>query len=59
MRCYHENKHSSLLKNHTCDHVPLPKGQKLIHCKWVYIKKYVEDELVNNHKECLMSNVFS
>jgi hypothetical protein len=30
----------SLMENCTWDLVPLPKGRKLVICKWVYITKY-------------------
>ena len=30
----------SLMVNDTWDLVPLPKGRKLVRCKWVYITKY-------------------
>lgn len=35
--------YSSLLKNHTWDLVSLPKGHKLVSCKWVYRTKYASD----------------
>jgi hypothetical protein len=28
----------SLMANNTWDLVPLPKGRKLVRCKWVYVK---------------------
>ena len=31
-----KDEHNSLLKNDTWDLVPLPKGRKLVQCKWVY-----------------------
>jgi hypothetical protein len=30
----------SLMENKTQDLLPLPKGRKLVICKWVYITKY-------------------
>jgi hypothetical protein len=40
----------SLMVNHTWDLVPLPKGRKLVRCKWVYRVKYELDESVERHK---------
>jgi hypothetical protein len=40
----------SLMENNTWDLVPLPKGRKLVICKWVYITKYVSDGIVERHK---------
>lgn len=51
--------YSSLMKIHTCDFVPLPKGCKLIHWKWVYKNKYVADGYVHKHKACLVAKGFS
>jgi hypothetical protein len=33
----------SLMENNTWDFVPLPKGIKLVRCKWVYRTKYASD----------------
>jgi hypothetical protein len=33
----------SLMENDTWDLVPLPKGRKLVRCKWVYRIKYASD----------------
>ena len=38
---------------------PLPKGIKLVRCKWVYIKKYGPYGKVNEHKAKLVSKGFS
>jgi hypothetical protein len=32
-----------LITNNTWDLVPLPKGRKLVRCKWVYITKYASN----------------
>eukprot|EP00253_Pinus_taeda_P030703 PITA_30703 len=40
----------SLLVNDPWDLVPLPKGKKLIRCKWVYRTKYGPDGKVDKHK---------
>eukprot|EP00253_Pinus_taeda_P018675 PITA_18675 len=39
--------YSSLLANDTWDLVPLPKGRKLVRCKWVYRTKYRSDGKVD------------
>jgi len=53
------SKYSSLLKNHTWYLIHLPKGQNLVHCKWVYITKYAADGSIDKHKAHLMAKVFS
>eukprot|EP00253_Pinus_taeda_P021606 PITA_21606 len=40
----------SLLANDTWDLVPLPKGRKLVRCKWVYRTKYGPDGKIDKHK---------
>eukprot|EP00253_Pinus_taeda_P032467 PITA_32467 len=49
----------SLLENDTWDLVPLPKGWKLVRCKWVYRTKYGPDGKVDKHKACLAAKCFS
>eukprot|EP00253_Pinus_taeda_P007619 PITA_07619 len=49
----------SLLANDTWDLIPLPKGRKLVRCKWVYITKYEPDGKVDKHKACLVAKGFS
>eukprot|EP00253_Pinus_taeda_P009585 PITA_09585 len=49
----------SLLANDTWDLVPLPKGRKLVRCKWVYRTKYGPDEKVDKHKARLVAKGFS
>eukprot|EP00253_Pinus_taeda_P014148 PITA_14148 len=49
----------SLLANDTWDLVPLPKGQKLVRCKWVYKTKYGPDGKVYKHKVRLFAKGFS
>jgi len=48
----------SLLANDTWDLVPLPKGQKLIRCKWVYRTKFGLDGKVVNINLILLLSVF-
>eukprot|EP00253_Pinus_taeda_P023918 PITA_23918 len=49
----------SLLANDTWDLVPLPKGRKLVRCKWVYRTKYGRDGKVDKHKARLVAKGFS
>eukprot|EP00253_Pinus_taeda_P031289 PITA_31289 len=49
----------SLLANDTWDLVPLPKGRKLVRCKWVYRTKYGPDGQVDKHKARLVAKGFS
>eukprot|EP00253_Pinus_taeda_P012136 PITA_12136 len=49
----------SLLANDTWDLVPLPKGRKLVRCKWVYRTKYGPDGKVDKHKARLFAKGFS
>jgi hypothetical protein len=48
-----------LMENNTWDLVPLPKGRKLVRCKWVYITKYALNGSVERHKAQLVSKGFS
>jgi hypothetical protein len=49
----------SLMVNDTWDLVPLPKGRKLVRCKWVYKTKYALDGSVERHKSRLVAKGFS
>jgi hypothetical protein len=49
----------SLITNDTWDLVPLPKGRKLVKCKWVYRTKYASDGSVERHKTWLVAKGFS
>jgi hypothetical protein len=49
----------SLMTNDTWDLVPLPKGRKLVRCKWVYRTKYAFDGSVERHKAQLVDKGFS
>eukprot|EP00253_Pinus_taeda_P022965 PITA_22965 len=49
----------SFLANDTWDLVPLPKGRKLVRCKWVYRNKYGPDGKVDKHKARLVAKGFS
>jgi hypothetical protein len=49
----------SLMANDTWDLVPLPKGRKLVRCKWVYKTKYASNESVERHEAQLVAKGFS
>ena len=49
----------SLLANDIWDLVPLPKGRKLVRCRWVYTTKFGLDGKVDRHKACLVAKGFS
>jgi hypothetical protein len=48
-----------LMENDTWDLIPLPKGRKLVICKWVYRTKRASDGSVERHKAQLVAKVFS
>jgi hypothetical protein len=48
-----------LMENDTQELVLLPKGSKLVRCKWIYITKYALDKSVERHKPRLVSKGFS
>ena len=54
-----KEEYKSLLANDTWDLVPLPKGRKLVRCKWVYRTKYGPDGKVDKRKDILVAKVFS
>ena len=45
-----EEEYSSLMKNQTWDLCTLPKGRKLVQCKWIYHTKYLVDGSIDKHK---------
>jgi hypothetical protein len=47
-----------LMENDTWDLIPLPKGRKLVRCKWVYRTKYASDGSFERHKARLVSKGF-
>jgi hypothetical protein len=53
-----KEEYNSLLANETWDLLPLPKGRKLVRCKWVYRTKYGPDGKVDKHKAGLVAKGF-
>ena len=53
-----DEEYRSLMVNDTWDLVPLPKGRKLVRCKWVYRTKYASDGSVEILKARLVSVVY-
>ena len=49
----------SFMENDTWDLVPLPKGIKLVRCKWVYQTKYASYGSIKRHKARLVAKGFS
>ena len=45
-----DKEYRSLMTNDTWDPVPLPKGRKLVKCKWVYRTKYPSDGSIERLK---------
>ena len=54
-----DEEYRSLMVNDTWDLVPLPKGRKLVRCKWVYKTKYASDGSVERLKASLDAKGFS
>jgi hypothetical protein len=54
-----DEEYFSLMSNNTWGLVPLPKGIKLVICKWFYRTKYASDVSVERHKAWLVTKVFS
>ncbi len=54
-----DEEYSSLMKNHTWDLCSLPKGRKLVRCKWLYHSKFASDGSIDKHKACLVVKGFS
>ena len=54
-----DEEYRSLMANDTWDLFPLPKGTKLVRCKWVYRTKYASDGSIEILKVRLVSKYFS
>ena len=49
----------SLMANDDWDFLPLPKGRKIVRCKWVYRTKYASYGTVERHNARLVAKGFS
>ena len=47
------------MKNHTWDLCTLPKGRKLVRCKWIYCTKFSVGSSIDKHKPHLVAKGFS
>ena len=54
-----EEEYNSLMKKNTWDLVPLPKGRKVVRCKWIYQTKFAADRSIDKHKAKLVAKGFS
>ena len=54
-----DEEYRSLMANDTWDLIPLPKGRKIVRCKWVYRTKYASDGSVEILKARLVAKGFS
>ena len=50
---------SSLQKNNTWERVDLPRGRKLVQCKWVFKTKFAANGSPLKYKEILVSKGYS
>ena len=49
----------ALKRNDTWDLVPLPKGHKLVGCKWVFKRKMGSYGRIGKYKTCLVAKGYS
>ena len=54
-----KKKLEALKKNNTWKLVPLPKGKKLVGCKWVFSIKYKADRSIDRYKARLVEKGFT
>lgn len=48
----------SILQNHTCELVDLPRGCKILECKWILKRKYKADGSIDKYKVRLVAKGF-
>ena len=46
------------MKNHTWDLCSLPKGRKLVRCKWLYRPKFAVDGSIDKYKARIIAKGF-
>ena len=49
----------ALQHNQTWNLVALPKGERVVGCKWVFSAKYLADGSVDRYKACLVTKGFT
>eukprot|EP00253_Pinus_taeda_P035997 PITA_35997 len=54
-----DEEYSALMENNTWDLVPLPKGRKLVRCRWIYRTKIAIDGDINKYKARLVAKGYS
>ena len=54
-----EEEYNSLMRNNTWDLVSLPKGRKLVRCKWICQTKFTVDGCIDKYKARLDAKGFS
>lgn len=54
-----DEEYDSLIRNHTWDFTSLPKGRKIVQCRWIYPTKFVANGLVDKYKARLVAKGFS
>lgn len=57
--CAMEKEYSSLMRNNTWDLCPLPKGRKMVRCRWLYRTKYDANGSIDKYKAHLVAKGFS
>lgn len=50
---------SALMENDTWDLVPLPKGRKIVRCRWIYPKYIVVDGEMSKYKAQIVAKGYS
>jgi hypothetical protein len=53
-----QEEYNSLLEKHNWDLVPLPSGNKLVRCRWVYRNKSAIDGNISRYKARLVAKGF-
>jgi hypothetical protein len=54
-----DEEYSALMENQTWDLVPLPKGRKLVRCRWIFQKNMAENGEISKYKSRLVAKGYS